>query len=956
MWLDSTTALELTQEEIGTLVECTTPVTIEECPQEIVQYINCAIEEVLGSVSIGDSILTVIKRDCEGVVISTSQFNLTTGAELEDVAVLTGDCNPEPDIVQTEECLLDSANVKWTEITIVEGIMTTTLYINQETLTLGTPAGEPSEWTSCEKTCTDWKIREGETCNDVNYPNGTKVQWVEGIDCDGNIIYPAGEIYYENWGSVGATGSTQPPLAELVGIPLVEGLETAVHTTNSNYTASYVTGLTNQQTWVNMQNGDVIEGTFSNTWTAGVGGELVLETQWSPNQIFIVELLLEDNTYTAPQSIAFGASVGTQLNTYQFGNGSTGSGTGSLFVSQVDFATFGITTEGVIGIRITLTNSTNPDFSGAYISDTAILKGNTSLEVQPTSIVPIGCCEDCLITEKEVVSCAAESTSEVSIGDIILSVLKENCEGTPIEMTQYNVSNNNALLTIPVFTEDCPDTYSTEKIKECIKDSEGMQWTQIAVVDSLGNVISQIFYDIDLIAGTPAGTSDEWSSCEQISGDFEQEKICGAYKGQSWKGYSRTVLQENGSYITQYFDFSGNEVNGVVEVCCDDCIQYAGCVDFRLAVASQVTLTDGTVISVGGTGKSQDVIDAVTAQCGGTGYYALGLNQGGQSISCNNVNVGEFVFTNIGCELESFTTQFGTYPFTTLGKCNFTPTPCEITWMWVNGCTLNHPTLPDGTPVRWLEGVDCNGDFVEGNGEIYTTGEGSPVITVTEGCSFLGGGGVTYGSDGGVPVASWTTNGNDILIEGIGTTASWIITNQIDTLVNLTTSTQVYRIVGFNNGVEVASIWIDPIAPTQLVSYDVANNPHPINITAVPMTPSGCTALDNLRNTTPDLIPSGTTTFDKIGIRQHQLIGTLDTQITNATSLVQVGFEGISGECPQQCCPVLKEQYACVAGVKTEVLVKWDKDTMQPISAVSALPPFDAIDLNTLIGSCDSCI
>ncbi len=166
------------------------------------------------------------------------------------------------------------------------------------------------------------------------------------------------------------------------------------------------------------------------------------------------------------------------------------------------------------------------------------------------------------------------------------------------------------------------------------------------------------------------------------------------------------------------------------QIDCNKCYQIAGCLDFRLAVASIVTLGDGTTIPVSGSGKQQDVIDAVVAQCGGTGYYALGLNQGGQSYTCDNVNLGEFVFTGLSCDLESFTTQFGIYNFTDYGNCGYPITIAQenctkserafcalidgvnkTIYRIVETCnTTENITYEDalGNPVKGTEFKECN--------------------------------------------------------------------------------------------------------------------------------------------------------------------------------------------------------------------------------------------------------
>lgn len=188
---------------------------------------------------------------------------------------------------------------------------------------------------------------------------------------------------------------------------------------------------------------------------------------------------------------------------------------------------------------------------------------------------------------------------------------------------------------------------------------------QVIVEYSINNNALICCYDYE--------TGDRLADCPEYyecNFDYEEREICAVLDGRQCTLIERTFEDvEN----TEYYTLERTEIlsGGFAQLDCNKCYQVAGCLDFRLAVVSVVALADGTELTVGGTGKSQDVIDAVTSACGGSGYYALGLNQGGQSYLCNNVNVGEFVFTGLSCELASFTTQFATYDFQQFGDCSF---------------------------------------------------------------------------------------------------------------------------------------------------------------------------------------------------------------------------------------------------------------------------------------------
>lgn len=419
-----------------------------------------------------------------------------------------------------------------------------------------------------EDICTDWETREGETCNDPNYPDGTVVQWIEGIDCDGNVVYPSGEIEYTPWGGTGITGSPQPSLVTLGGVGIVEGLESATSNSPCVLDSSMVTGLPNAQTWVNFDIGDTVEGQFSNAWASGFGGEILFETQWSTTQQWIVELEFSDGTYSSPINITSveWVNIGTQFNAYQFDdNCNTGAGTGQHMIYQASFSDFGVTTEQVVGIRVEFgpAGSGDPDFAGAYITDSALLSEVTVFDEQPTSVVPCGKCVPCEVSEKTIIGCSVESTTEVNVGDQILTVFEEDCNKSPVgDPAQYNISDNNTLLTIPVFTEQCDPQPDLETTSECIKDTEGMEWTELQLIDPNNPTNATfLYYNKDTKElGTPAGDSSQWTSCEE-----DCTKLCDTYLTDC--GFCCSVLVGTGGGGIQtgtdfsYGGFTGNTWN-----------------------------------------------------------------------------------------------------------------------------------------------------------------------------------------------------------------------------------------------------------------------------------------------------------------------------------------------------------------------------------------------------------
>ena len=144
-WFDTITGVELLESQIETLYDCPLP---EVCDTSTVEFVSCA-DEATAEAAIGDVILSTNTVDCNNVVLSSKQYNLTAGNIEITGGVLTTDCDPQPDVTQTEECLIDEKEQRWTEVTIITGLTTTTLYINQADNSIGTPIGDPANWTSC---------------------------------------------------------------------------------------------------------------------------------------------------------------------------------------------------------------------------------------------------------------------------------------------------------------------------------------------------------------------------------------------------------------------------------------------------------------------------------------------------------------------------------------------------------------------------------------------------------------------------------------------------------------------------------------------------------------------------------------------------------------------------------------------------------------------------------------
>ena len=102
-------------------------------------------------VAIGDWILTVAKKDCEGVIIESAQYNITQGNLELTEPVATTSCDPEPDTETLENCFVDAKGVQWTRFIIFDEDTTVELFLDSN-LVIGTPSGGSEEWTPCPNT------------------------------------------------------------------------------------------------------------------------------------------------------------------------------------------------------------------------------------------------------------------------------------------------------------------------------------------------------------------------------------------------------------------------------------------------------------------------------------------------------------------------------------------------------------------------------------------------------------------------------------------------------------------------------------------------------------------------------------------------------------------------------------------------------------------------------------
>jgi uncharacterized protein (TIGR02145 family) len=155
----------------------------------------------------------------------------------------------------------------------------------------------------------------------------------------------------------------------LGGYHIYDWLVTAVHPNGCD--PSYVTGPPDNKTWVNLNVGDIMTGTFGHHWADRPGSDLLLETSYNTSA-YIVKLLLTTGVYSAPHSVLVGDwhQISDTVWHHIFRDCTIGSGGTYRIILPLDFqADFGLSpTDSVKGIQITFESCNGaPDLAGVYI-------------------------------------------------------------------------------------------------------------------------------------------------------------------------------------------------------------------------------------------------------------------------------------------------------------------------------------------------------------------------------------------------------------------------------------------------------------------------------------------------------------------------------------------------------------------------------------------------------------
>ncbi len=155
----------------------------------------------------------------------------------------------------------------------------------------------------------------------------------------------------------------------LEGYDILDYLVSAEHPNGCS--DEFITGLPDDSTWVNFDDGDVMTGRFGSTWIDSMGNELLLETSYHPDN-YNVRLLLTTGVYSSPHVVleADWIQIPDIPWLHIFAECSTGTFGKQRYILPLDFDLhFGLNaTDEVEGIQITFLDTPGaPDLAGIYI-------------------------------------------------------------------------------------------------------------------------------------------------------------------------------------------------------------------------------------------------------------------------------------------------------------------------------------------------------------------------------------------------------------------------------------------------------------------------------------------------------------------------------------------------------------------------------------------------------------
>ena len=312
----------------------------------------------------------------------------------------------------------------------------------------------------------------------------------------------------------------------------------------------------------------------------------------------------------------------------------------------------------------------------------------------PTSVEP-----ECNLSNVQAVLCAAETIEgQATEGDQLFIVSQVDCNNFIVGSTIYNISTGNTEVTDAILTDSCDPEPDIETIRECILDTEGVQWTQLIIIDGDDpSISSELYYNENLELGAPSGEPSEWQPCPNDSGLVDIEKVCFEWFQTVYNGYA---FAYSDGEVQLGLDINGERlVTGANVFCCDDCIQVFGCRDGRLAwpEGSVVTMSNGETLDIGGL-RYTEVAQLIVDTYGGTFQApSLGGPQGPNFSGCQGSSQHELQFYNVPISIESIDEldSYGTF-----GNCDNTfEKLCEIADLL--SCTSNCPELDMGEATQF---------------------------------------------------------------------------------------------------------------------------------------------------------------------------------------------------------------------------------------------------------------
>lgn len=380
---------------------------------------------------------------------------------------------------------------------------------------------------------------------------------------------------------------------------------------------------------------------------------------------------------------------------------------------------------------------------------------------------------------------------------------------------------------------------------------------------------------------------------------------------------------KNGSITTEESYYTNDTTNGEDSLITDMVAWLKKCTGFNPALIDNIYENSADVISQLTTDCTYRGLKKIENPCTyNTALVCAGLTGEGISLTiyesiCDGLyNADIFETSSLTLDPEFWVTYTGDF-----ANCDGTPfepmqDDCDkdiISVDWVQGCTS------EGDKVRWLETVDgCKTLSVCDT--IYNCGDGVDLYQFNEGCGTLGGSTSITGNVGGTPLAEWTVDGNTHNIEYL-LSSSWLITNQLNSFVNSATP-YILNLKGEINGVTVVQIWVDPTTGTVL-NYDHQTTPYFINAD-ISENSSGCTNLDNVRNSLPNIVPAdGVYLVDRVFLGWNQVNGIQSIVPAQLNEIYQIGFDGVSCDCCDAV-PTGTRKCAIVGKEKIDI-EKWDR-------------------------------